>query len=115
MPFRKLTPAGSLPPSCRYLCTASRPVNKVPEISTASPTFSERTSTSSQGVLSFTIRNSVKPAVDFTIAVKLHALPAIRPTHVADAHEERSGQAIGGANLHPEQRRFASKPHRPNA
>src|SRR5688572_5618467 len=115
MPFRKLTPVGSLPPSWRYLWTASRPVNNVPDISTGSPTFSERMSASSQGVLSFIMPNSVKPAVDLTIAVKLHALTSIRPAHVADAHKKRGRKAIGGANLHAEQGRFAAESHRADA
>src|ERR1019366_6438467 len=49
MPSRKLTSGGSLPPSCKYLCIASRPVNTTPEINTSSPTFSARIFSSVKG------------------------------------------------------------------
>src|SRR6266487_5588616 len=49
MPSLKLTPSGNVPPSCKYLCTASRPVNTVPEINTSSPTFSARIFSSVKG------------------------------------------------------------------
>src|SRR5438445_9048747 len=42
MPSRRFAPGGNWPASCRYLCTASRPVNTTPEINTSSRTFSAR-------------------------------------------------------------------------
>src|SRR6266567_2146460 len=56
MPSRKLTPGGSLPPSCKYLCTASRPVKSTPEINTSSPTFSARIFSSVEGLVSWIIK-----------------------------------------------------------
>src|ERR1043165_2376578 len=53
MPSRRLTPGGNAPPSCKYLWTASRPVNTTPEINTSSPTLSARILSSVKGKLSF--------------------------------------------------------------
>src|SRR6516162_4627625 len=58
MPSFNVTPGGSLPPSCRYLWTASRPVYTTPEISTSSPTFSARILSSVKGKVSLII---IKP------------------------------------------------------
>src|SRR6185369_18081948 len=112
MPLRRFTPGGSFPPSCRYLCTASRPVNNVPEISTASPTFSERISPSSHGVVSFAI--SIEPSLNLTGA-QLHALAPIRPAHVTDADKVGHQQPIRSADFHAEQNRLAAETHRPDA
>src|SRR3989442_15751237 len=49
MPSRRLTPGGNRPPSCRYLWTASRPVNTTPDIRTSSRTFSARIFSSVKG------------------------------------------------------------------
>src|SRR5258708_14620947 len=51
IPSVNLTPAGSFPPSCRYLWTASRPVNKVPLMPTSSPTLRARMTDSDTGVV----------------------------------------------------------------
>src|SRR4030095_15205892 len=53
MPSRRSAPGGNSPPSCKYLCTASRPVNSTPEIKTSSPTFSARIFSSVNGGLNF--------------------------------------------------------------
>src|SRR5438552_3778609 len=55
MPSRKLTLGGNVPPSCRYLWTASRPVNTIPDINTSSPTFSARIFSSENGKVSLFI------------------------------------------------------------
>src|SRR5437762_5276345 len=52
MPSRRFAPIGNWPPSCKYLCTASRPVNTTPEMRTSSPTFSARILDSVNGSLS---------------------------------------------------------------
>src|SRR6185369_3126209 len=58
MPSRNFTSGGGVPPSCRYLWTASRPVNTTPEINTSSPTLSARIFSSVKGKLNF-----VMPAI----------------------------------------------------
>src|SRR5215204_5551601 len=113
MPFCRSTPAGSLPPSCKYLWTASRPVKRVPEISTASRTLSERMSASWHGVFSSVI--SVEPTFDIVGGIELHALAPISPAHITYAHKERGGEAIRGANFCTQQRRLAAKTHRADA
>src|SRR5208337_2969031 len=66
MPSRRFTPGGSLPPSCRYLWTASRPVNTTPEINTSSPTFSARIFSSVKGKVNCVIGHPFpKPCVSF--------------------------------------------------
>src|SRR5690348_1792946 len=110
MPSRRLTPAGSLPPSCRYLWTASRPVKTIPLISTGSPTLRERIFSSVKGRLREII--SIQPFLDCAGAVEGGALAAVSPTHVADADKEGGGQSIGRADLHAEQSGFAAKTHR---
>src|SRR6266478_3092708 len=50
IPSFNLTPGGSRPPSCKYLWTASRPVNNVPVMPTSSPTLSARMADSETGV-----------------------------------------------------------------
>src|SRR5208283_621668 len=57
MPSRKFTPGGSWPPSCKYLWTASRPVNTTPVISTSSPTFNARIFSSVKGKESLIIKS----------------------------------------------------------
>src|SRR5512139_3176443 len=94
IPPWRLTPGGSRPPSCRYLWTASRPVNKVPVMVTSSPTFSARTAASVTGVESWIIVVSVKPFLDLAGRIECHALAAIGPAHVADADEIRGRQPI---------------------
>src|SRR5687768_6164587 len=80
---------------------------------TSSPTLSERIVCSEIGTFSSIIL--IEPGLDFAGVVEDSALAAIRPAHVADAHEERRGQAIGRANFHAEQSRFAAETHRANA
>src|SRR5438552_1292797 len=143
MPSRILTPAGNWPPSCRYLCTTSRPVKTTPEITTSSRAFKARIFDSVKGDESWIIRiersvggmecrrpgpaarrsrvrysstsSSVKPLHNFALPVQRHAQPAIRPAHVTDAHEIGRRQTIDRANLHAQQSRFAPEAHRPNA
>src|ERR1041384_4265763 len=52
---RRFTPGGNPPPSCKYWCTASRPVNTTPVIETSSPTFSARILDSVNGLVSWII------------------------------------------------------------
>src|ERR1044071_9406959 len=103
----KLTPSGNAPPSCRYLCTASRPVYTTPLISTSSPTLSARILSSVKGRESLVM--SVKPFGDFAVVAQGHALPPVSPAHVTDAHEERRRQPVRRANLHPQQGRLAAE------
>src|SRR4051812_23803697 len=101
MPSRRSTPGGSCPPSCKYLCTASRPVNSTPEISTASPTFSARIFSSLKGVVSSGISldsiqplSLIQPALDFAARFERDALAAKGPAHVANADKIGGGQAV---------------------
>src|SRR5438067_1336948 len=115
IPSLKLTLAGSLPPSCKYLCTASRPVNNTPLISTASPTLSERIFSSVNGIVSFVMgTKSVEPFLNFSAGLQYHPLPPVGPAHVTDAHKKRGGHSVDGADLHAEQGRFATETHRPD-
>src|SRR6266404_1565694 len=101
MPSRRLTPGGSFPPSCKYLCTASRPVKSTPEISTDSPTFNERIFSSVIGVLSWITESSlIEPLFNLPAGFQQHALPPKSPAHIADADEIGSRQPVGRANLH---------------
>src|ERR1041384_2731944 len=109
-PFRE-TPSGSRPPSCRYLWTASRPVNTTPLTTTASPTFSTRTCSSEIGVCSDIMCPLVETLLDAPVPRKRGPLPPICPAHVADAHEIRSGHAVDRADFHTEQRCLPAKPH----
>src|SRR5438270_242799 len=104
MPSRKLTAAGSCPPSCKYLWTASRPVNRTPEISTESPTLSARVFSSVKGLVSWIIKtNSIEPLFYVATGCERHSLPAKGPTHIADTHKIRSRQPVGRDNLYPQQ------------
>src|SRR6516164_5895472 len=113
MPSRRLTPSGSWPPSCRYLWTASRPVNKVPEMETASPTLRPRMALSETGVVREIIA-SIQPTKDFAVRSQGHSLAAIGPAHVTDADEKRGGQPVQNADLGPEQSGLAAETHRAN-
>src|SRR6188474_1272857 len=115
IPSRKLTSGGSLPPSCRYLWTTSRPVKRTPVISTSSPTFKPRIFSSVNGLVNWIIWRSVKPFLDLAVLIEQYSLPAIGPAHIADTDEERGRQAIGNADLDSEQCRLAAKAHRPDA
>src|SRR5436190_24331952 len=113
MPLRRLSSGGNSPPSCRYLCTASRPVKNIPLIATSSPFLSARIFSSVNGAEREIML--VKPLGDFALSVEFDALPTVRPAHVTDADEERRRQAIRRAHFHPEQRCFAAKTHRADA
>src|SRR5215213_4339608 len=109
MPLRRLTSGGSSPPSCRYLCTASRPVKNMPLMATSSPFLSARIFSSVNGAEREIM--SVKPLGDFALRVEFNALPPIRPAHITDADEERCRQTIGREYFHAEQGRLAAKAH----
>src|ERR1700744_903475 len=123
MPSRRFTPEGSLPPSCKYLWTASRPVNTTPDISTSSPTFRVRTFSSVKGKVSLIMiasinqvdrlvnSRSIEPFLNICLRVQNHPLAAIGPAHVTDADKERCGHAIGRAYFHAQQCGLAAKPH----
>src|SRR6185369_9878847 len=113
MPSRRFTSGGSLPPSCRYLWTASRPVKRVPLMRTSSPTLSERTLASEMGVVREIIL--IKPFFNFSLGAQRDALAAISPTHIADAHEEGGGQTVQDADLGAEQGGLAAETHRADA
>src|SRR5204862_4984893 len=114
MPSRRFAPGGNSPPSCKYLCTASRPVNTTPEIRTSSPTFSARIFSSVKGK-EIEIMILIQPPLNFSIRIQCHTLPPIRPAHITDAHEKRRWQAIHRADFHTEQSRLAAEAHRPDA
>src|SRR5881296_3410834 len=113
MPSRKLTPGGNRPPSCKYLCTASRPVKTTPLRATSSRTFNARIFSSVKGkerLIIFSLGKfpglaadfqrglSVQPSGDFPLRIQRHAQPPIGPAHVTDADEKRRGQTIDRAN-----------------
>src|SRR5208283_5160207 len=110
MPPWNFTAAGNWPPSCRNLWTASRPVNNVPVIATASPTFSARTAASETGVVSVIM--SIQPFPDAALLVQRHALAPVGPAHVADADEVGGGQAVEHADFGAQQGGLAAKAHR---
>src|SRR4030095_11635979 len=99
IPSRKLTSGGSVPPSCRYLWTTSRPVKRTPVISTSSPTFKARIFSSVNGLVNWIIGRSVKPFLDLTLLIEQDALPAIGPAHIADTDEEGCRQTIRDTDL----------------
>src|SRR6516162_10031124 len=118
MPSCKLTPSGSCPPSCKYLCTASRPVKRRPLIATSSPTFKARLADSEMGVVSWIISPAsllIEPVLDTALRRESDALPPIRPAHVAYAYKIRGRQAIEHADFRAQQRRFATEAHRADA
>src|SRR6266540_776136 len=98
MPSCSFTSGGSLPPSCIYLCTTSRPVKRIPEIRTSSRTFSAQIFSFENGAFSSII--SVEPGLNFAVGVEDGALAAIGPAHVTDADEVRGGQTIGRADFY---------------
>src|SRR5688572_8716878 len=121
MPSRRLTPGGSSPPSCRYLCTASRPVNTTPLMATSSPTLSARILSSVKGrergiIAGFgKLSRSIQPLRDLAIAIQFDATPAVGPAHVAHADEIRRRHAVRRADLHAQQRGLAAETHRADA
>src|SRR6266404_7789801 len=133
IPSFNLTSGGSRPPSCKYLWTASRPVNSVPLIPTSSPTLSARMADSETGVARLIISKwsddhsshtshsshqshedgvSVEPFLDIPVCIEAHALPSVSPAHVTDAHKKRCRKPVRCADFRSQQRRFSSKTHR---
>src|SRR6266446_1356235 len=127
IPSFNLTPGGSRPPSCKYLWTASRPVNSVPVMPTSSPTLSARMADSETGVPRLIISKwsddhsshsshqshengvSVEPFLDIPVCIEAHALPSVSPAHVTDAHKKGGWKPVCGADLCAQQCRFSPK------
>ena len=129
-------PCRSTGGSCfiRCACTASRPVNTRPEISTTSPTFSARTCSSVIGAVSATsrpvrrkssgrlLRRSASAPTRTSLsrysqdviapvcASSSDAKPAKGPAVVGDRHEEAGGQAVERRDLAADERRLPPNP-----